>query len=85
MNRYEVEVDYVNSTTIIVDAEDESQAKDAVWVYLESNRGMRSVLRSLAENPNNCVDAFDIAYVIPSSAIGSDAVRADDYLGKENM
>jgi len=58
---YEVTVDYVASTTVLVEAECPIDAEDAVYDYLKTERGISSVLQAVQENPNRHWSAFEVA------------------------
>jgi len=78
IKRYEVTVDYVTCTTVLVDALDEMEASEAVYAYLGTTSGMRDMLNRMADSPNASVDAFEVSDVSESSAIGSDVIRASE-------
>ena len=58
---YEVTVDYVTSTTVLVDAECTLDAEDAVYDYLKTEKGLNAILQAVSENPNRHWSAFEVA------------------------
>ena len=58
---YEVTVDYVTSTTILVDAESTFAAEEAVYEYLKTDEGLDEMLQAVHENPNRHWSAFIVA------------------------
>ena len=60
---YEVTVDYVTTTTVLVEAEDDMAATDAVYGYLKTPEGLDSVFRAEMENAQKHWGAFEVADV----------------------
>lgn len=58
---YEVTVDYVTSTTVLVDAEDTLSAEQAVYDYLRTDEGLDSVFQAIQENPVKDPCSFEVA------------------------
>lgn len=66
---YEVTVDYVTTTTVLVEAEDEQEAVDATYGYLRTEEGLDSVLKAEMENAQKHWSAFEVADVAPAPQI----------------
>ena len=66
---YEVTVDYVTSTTVLVDAASEFAATDAVYEYLKTESGLESVFKAEMENAQKHLGAFEVADVSPAPQI----------------
>lgn len=60
---YEVTVDYVTTTTVLVEADDVQEAVDAVYGYLRTPEGLDSVFRAEMENAQKHWNAFEVADV----------------------
>ena len=60
---YEVTVDYVTTTTVLVEAEDVQPAIDAVYDYLRTPEGLDSVFRAEMENAQRHWSAFEVSDV----------------------
>jgi hypothetical protein len=58
---YEVTVDYVTSTTVLVDAESTLSAEEAVYGHLKTDEGLDEMLQAVHENPNRHWSAFIVA------------------------
>ena len=79
IKRYSVTVDYVTCTRVFVDAFDEEHAEEAIYAYLDTPEGLQDMLNRMADSPNASSDAFEVAYVGESKAIGSDTIKAWKY------
>lgn len=66
---YEVTVDYVTTTTVLVEADDDMAATDAVYGYLKTEKGLESVLQAEMENAQKHWGAFEVADVAPAPQI----------------
>lgn len=60
---YEVTVDYVTTTTVLVEAGDEQGAVDATYEYLRTDKGLDSVFQAEMENAQRHWSAFEVADV----------------------
>ena len=66
---YEVTVDYVTTTTVLVEAEDVQPAVDKVYAYLRTPEGLDSVFQAEMENAQKHWSAFEVADVQPAPQI----------------
>ena len=60
--RYDVTIDYVTTTTIVVEAEDEHAAHECAYRYCQTKDGQDDLLRRMNVN-RNVPDGFEVAYV----------------------
>lgn len=58
---YEVTVDYVTSTTVLVEADSTLEAEEAVYGYVRTDEGLGEMLQAVSENPNRHWSAFMVA------------------------
>ena len=76
---YEVTVDYVTSTTVLVEADGTLEATDMLYEYLRTEDGLASVFQAVQENPNRHWSAFEVADVAAAPQVepGDAEVRKD--------
>ena len=64
---YEVTVDYMTSTTVLVEADDALSATDAVYEHLRTDEGfLSSVFQAEMENAQKDWCMFEVADVSPA-------------------
>ena len=60
---FEVTVDYVTTTTVLVEADDKTEAEKAVYEYLRTDKGLDSVFQAEIENAQKHWSAFEVSNV----------------------
>lgn len=76
---YRMTVDYVTSTTVLVEADGTLEAERAVYAYLKTDEGLDYMLEAVHENPNRHWSAFEVA----EAAVVREAFAR--YLGGESI